>query len=306
MKKRVCALLLAVCIAAGLILQFPVTAAATEPDDLPEAGVEYICNKTIRDEDNFTLQFGMTFTAPDTPSDYDDWYVDYELTFNKDVYGKDGILAGSYEAYKEGEWVIIEVPEDDPNYNAKLFPAYRTVRIIKSFSGAVFGSPEAELNYGFIRDVVGTFQCGLTLKPEFWEANSDAAAKLALKMYNPGTGESYTVGDDYVFTMGATAPHICVESNWVKSENTHYKKHCVYADCPFYRLDPTKNKYEESAHTFGADDFCMTCGYLRDADPKAAAPKTGDTTHTLLWTALFLGGVAMMWMQLNDRKREMF
>jgi len=300
MKKRVCALLLAVCVAFGLLFQFPATATAAEIE-LPEADVEYMCNKDIGE---LILQFGMTFTAPKEASEYDDWHVDYELTFSEDVYGKDGILAGSYEAYKNGEWVVIEIPEDDLLYSQKLFSAYEPVRIIKTFSEPVFGVANAELDYSFIRDVVGTFQCGLTLKP-----GCNASVKLALKLYETDangneTGRSYTVGDDYVYIKGATAPHICVESNWVKGDKTHYKKHCVYADCPFYKSNPSKNIFDESYHTFGADDACTTCGYLRDAGTEA--PKTGDTTNTLLWGALFIGGMAMMWMQLAERRREMF
>lgn len=41
------------------------------------------------------------------------------------------------------------------------------------------------------------------------------------------------------------------------------------------------------------------------ANEGTEAPETGDTTNTLLWTTLLMGGVAMLWMQLNDRKREM-
>lgn len=97
--------------------------------------------------------------------------------------------------------------------------------------------------------------------------------------------------------------HSCEKSDWVRNENNHYKKKCVLAGCP---IGQNQKFYDLGAHTFGADNFCTVCGYLRDTDSETAPPKTGDTTHTLLWTALFLGGMAMMWMQLSDRKREMF
>lgn len=38
------------------------------------------------------------------------------------------------------------------------------------------------------------------------------------------------------------------------------------------------------------------------ADP-AEHPDTGDITNIPLWTALFLGGVALLWVQLSQRKR---
>lgn len=99
-----------------------------------------------------------------------------------------------------------------------------------------------------------------------------------------------------------TPIHTCQQSSWIREENSHYKKQCLYNNCP---IGLNNKVFAKGAHTFGADNACTTCGYLRDTE-KTAAPQTGDTTHTLLWAALFFGGVAMMWMQLNARKRETF
>lgn len=103
-------------------------------------------------------------------------------------------------------------------------------------------------------------------------------------------------------SLGVERPiHSCQQTNWLWDEHNHYKKMCVYSTCP---LNLSQKLFRLGVHTFGADDSCTVCGYIQNSKNKA--PNTGDTTNTVLWTALFLGGVAMMWMQLNTRKREVF
>lgn len=309
MKKRMCALLLAVCVAAGLVLQFPLTAAAVE---LPVANVEDNTPYTISKdngsiynenginplENDLPLDYAMVFSAelpdPEQLDEYGQWIVDYELKINKDVSTEDVLLAGQYDTFSKDYWLVID-PKAILGEDATL-PAGTSLTLMQAAGFT--------LTYDTIYRDVQTFQCGLKFSDEFWgkTINDDIIIELTLNIYGPN-GEVEKIGDTFIYTKGALDPHICRNSGWEKDEKGHIKRECRDVNCPVGLYHKTLGM---KPHTFGADNFCTVCGYLRDTDPETAAPKTGDTTHTLLWTALFLGGMAMLWMQLSDRKRESF
>lgn len=309
MKKRMCALLLAVCVAAGLMLQFPVTANAAEVK-LPVANVvdntpytiskdngsiynEYGINPL---ENDLPLDYAMIFSAEPAKQEqldeYGDWIVDYELKINKDVSTKNVLLAGQYDNFGQ-EWLVI-----DPKaiLGDATLPAGTSLMLMQAAGFT--------LTYDTIYEDVQTFQCGLKFSDEFWgnTNNDDIIIELTLNIYGPN-GEVEKIGDTFIYTKGALDPHICRNSGWEKDEKGHFKRECRDIYCPVGLYHKTLGM---KPHTFGADNFCTVCGYLRDADSETAPPKTGDATHTLLWTALFMGGMAVMWMQLSDRKRESF
>lgn len=99
-----------------------------------------------------------------------------------------------------------------------------------------------------------------------------------------------------------TNTHTCQESKeWKYDANQHWHWFCTDPTCKSYQIHSSKNY-----HVF-TDDFdttCNTCGYVRTAP--AEHPDTGDITHIPIWTTLFLGGISMLWLQLEQRKRERY
>lgn len=106
-------------------------------------------------------------------------------------------------------------------------------------------------------------------------------------------------------TKGSPEPtHNCEKSDWMFDNNNHWKRTCRDANCP-------KNNYSipanRGAHTFTNDydtECNDNCGYTRTAP--AEKPETGDITNITLWTMLVMGGMAALWMQLEQRKREQY
>lgn len=111
-----------------------------------------------------------------------------------------------------------------------------------------------------------------------------------------------TINDLLCDTCGyVREAHPCTESGWLYNDAGHWKQYCTVNDCA-----NRNTKKSEGAHVFTDDNdtTCNTCGYTRIAP--AEKPDTGDITNIPLWTALFLGGMALLWVQLEQRKRQQF
>lgn len=94
--------------------------------------------------------------------------------------------------------------------------------------------------------------------------------------------------------------HECKPSKWLWDDTNHWQMKCGTAGCQNRTV-----KINQQAHSFtDASDTTCDCGYTRTAP--AEKPATGDVTHIPMWTALFLGGVALLWIQLEQRKRQYF
>lgn len=90
--------------------------------------------------------------------------------------------------------------------------------------------------------------------------------------------------------------------------NQHWQVLCNTAGCADF-----EKKANPAPHEFdSAYDKDCDCGYTRilTEDNKEVRPEdkpeTGDITNIPLWTALFLGGMALLWVQLEQRKRQQF
>ena len=96
--------------------------------------------------------------------------------------------------------------------------------------------------------------------------------------------------------------HTCHKSEkWIYNDTQHWRWFCTDPSCKSYQIHSDKNY-----HIF-TDDFdtsCNTCGYTRTAP--AEHPDTGDITHVPLWTTLFLGSMATLWLQLEQRRRQQY
>jgi len=94
--------------------------------------------------------------------------------------------------------------------------------------------------------------------------------------------------------------HTCTKSDWLYNNTTHWKNYCVVSDCV-----NRNSKINEGVHKFDSpQDTTCDCGYTRTAP--AEKPETGDITNIPMWTMLFFGGIALLWVQLEQRKRQQF
>lgn len=116
--------------------------------------------------------------------------------------------------------------------------------------------------------------------------------------------------------------HNCQPSDWKSDETHHWYYTCVDPNCPI--LQNTKvssvSGYSEHVYDNDYDTVCNICDYtriltednkeVRHEDNKEVRPEdkpeTGDITNISLWTALLLGGLVLMWVQLEQRKRQYF
>ena len=360
MKKRVCALLMSICIAIGLMLQFPVTALAASSGTW--GGIDW----TLYNDGTLTIsptQNTITKTKPwsgelyqvgewpaavnDAISKVEGW--PYDLKAVKKLVIEEGVTSiGSFAIQNcpnlTGEVIIPstvtyigqEAFQNDPitklifasggtgklciapgafkalNITDLVLPADRSEIHIHCW--AFQGCPNLEnisipANVSTFSQWTHVDYAGMGYIDGYDSQIFSGAPKIKnIAFENEDVKSKFFTAPGNQANMNALnsllPPHLghaCRHSNWNWDEHNHYKKMCVYSTCP---LNLSQKLFSLGAHTFGADDSCTVCGYIQNSKNKA--PKTGDTTNTLLWTALFLGGVAMMWMQLNTRKREMF
>jgi len=98
-----------------------------------------------------------------------------------------------------------------------------------------------------------------------------------------------------------TAPsgHSCVKSGWLWDNTYHWHRACTDPSCPSYT-----QLTDKAVHNYSNDHdtTCNTCGYTRTAP--AEHPNTGDITNIPLWTTMLFAGVAALWVQLTQRKRQ--
>lgn len=95
--------------------------------------------------------------------------------------------------------------------------------------------------------------------------------------------------------------HTCLKSGWLWDKDGHWRRGCQDATCNSFttKVDAGKHVYTDDY-----DTTCNTCGYIRTAP--AQHPETGDITNIPLWTAIFVGGMALLWFQMEQRKRAQF
>jgi len=90
--------------------------------------------------------------------------------------------------------------------------------------------------------------------------------------------------------------------------NQHWQVICNTADCADYKktANPAPHKFDS------AYDKDCDCGYTRilTEDNKEVRPEdkpeTGDITNIPLWTAIVFAGLALLWVQLEQRKRQQY
>lgn len=97
--------------------------------------------------------------------------------------------------------------------------------------------------------------------------------------------------------------HTHQPSDWKSDETYHWYYTCLDPNCS-NTSDPSVSGYGKHVYDNDYDTVCNTCNYTRTAP--AERPETGDITNITLWTMLVMGGMAALWMQLEQRKREQY
>lgn len=210
MIKKILASMIAVAMS---ISTLSAVAFASEEVTLPNCTTSEITGEELKIADDFTLDFGMTFTAEDTAKDLidnpvADWLVDYEITFSEDT---TAILAGSYENYEDGEWVIgnFDIPELDITEMGYAFEAGETVKIMETFFVPIFAEYGANTNfiYSDVVNFVKEFKCGVKLT-----GGKDVDIDLKLCVYEAEKGELDEDGHFEYITNGKS--HVIYEEDF--------------------------------------------------------------------------------------------
>ena len=185
------------------------------PDDLSESyviGNAYTFRQvemptvTIKEIEKEGLTFATKFEADNVTSQqlnkYQDWYVDFELTVNKDTIvdvndntEKDGYLAGRY-AWIGEKWQYF------PDLGLPiLLDENKPLRIMDSIA-AIMG--ESGYTYKDLYNSEMGFEFGAFFEKEFLMENPDFSATLEVKLYNPNDlSESHVIGREYIFKIDA-------------------------------------------------------------------------------------------------------
>lgn len=220
MKKRLLSLVLTVIMLIGML---PMAAFAAEGDGegaqvLPDVPAG-IAKATLLDvsqlPEDCPLTFALNFTFDSNiiaeleengtlnalVAAYADYYVDFELTVNKDVTFNangtaNGYLGGQYDGYSTN-W--LKVPFEDVSLKAG-----ESIEIMK-YAASKFGTNLFQ-TVNSIAAVVQDFDCGVFFTKEYLNANPDLEVTLKLNIYKPdSTGENSPYGDPitlgtYVFS----------------------------------------------------------------------------------------------------------
>jgi len=98
--------------------------------------------------------------------------------------------------------------------------------------------------------------------------------------------------------------HVCDYTPWASNATNHWRfcKAANHANSQTRNLTMVDNG--PHVYTDDHDPECNVCGYTRTITDER--PATGDITNIPLWTMFFFAGVALMYVQLTQRKREQF
>ena len=201
------------------------------PSETHTVGNEYVFEQedikpnlptaTITETENENLTFAMNFKADEITDAqleyYQNWFVDFELTINKDVTfnangGADGWLSGCYDAWQEGQWINVPFDKEE----GVSLTAGQTIKIME-FAAELLGEPGLKYTFEEVFESVKDFTCGIFFEPEFLAANPDLEVTLKLKMYNPqNADETYSVGETYVFENDFVAYNVDTEKAYTE------------------------------------------------------------------------------------------
>ena len=159
--------------------------------DLPHATLTVLDPTTVGDNgivvdtvsgDEVPLDLAVEFATPDTAADvegqeYQNWAVDFVLSFNKPVDGSDVYLFGSYSNWQNGAWLGATLEEGginglDEDQELKIMADW--------FIPAVFGGDGQPVTYNDVVTFVQDFQCGVHIANDTLKEDLVATLKLVM------------------------------------------------------------------------------------------------------------------------------
>lgn len=159
------------------------TAIVTDNGPVEDLYVESLFGGGLFDENNNEhlrdMDATFTFTAPEGETAYDEWIADYEVSVDQALEEGALVMAGQYD-FIDTDWQAFYTPAVEANQPTRLL-----------------GSFDYYLTYDQIKDIVGTFECGV----ENISAPEGTTITVALKLYKQDANNNvlaeHTVG---VFT----------------------------------------------------------------------------------------------------------
>ncbi len=116
--------------------------------------------------------------ATDGSPKYDDYLVDFVISFDEAVDAGEFKLGGAYDSYEGGAWQIFDCP---------ALGAGEEYKLVEEGVSALLGRP-VSMTYAEIRDVVQSFKCGVA---DVYGSGKKMTVKLNL--YDPETGDAIEI-----------------------------------------------------------------------------------------------------------------
>lgn len=224
--KKIISMLLMLCLVMGLC---GMSAFAEDAPAQPEAKVSVISGP-----DNMHLNYALRFEAiepePEIRNEYGSWLADFVMVCSNDVTmcaddvnkmlqnnsamvadGADGYIAGWYEGFP---WIPVPflgtVEDGGWNFSFNDKPinlkAKQPIGIMDTLMTALGVKGLIEIDYNFILDKVGVFECGIHFTPEFMAANAGMTTNIYLRLTNPEDGTEKIIGDVYTYVIPTPPP----------------------------------------------------------------------------------------------------
>ena len=208
------------------------------------------------------LEKAYSFKADETAeqaanSAYKDYIADFEISFDKDVKAGDVQLGGSYQAYKDGEWVFFTLAEGLGVSDDTVITAGTKIQLLKTaLANQGFDS---YFTYYDIVSVVNEFKCGVK--------GLDAAGvtmTVDFNLYENAAADAVTIAEEeYTFPIDTTLPTATVTPIDVDGLETAY----------LYVADQSADVASISSYKNYLADFVVTF----DSDIKAGAVQLGGS-----------------------------
>ncbi len=148
----------------------------SEVPPLPAANI----TEVESEEFSFALESRVAPLYENENSYYMDWYMDYEITFNKDVYFNSNAESDGYLFCLNRKWDGISLKANE------------TTKILELGSSVADGEMR-QFTYGNVEAIFNPFELGVFFTEDFLNANPDLAVKFEVKMYSPDGTQSYSL-----------------------------------------------------------------------------------------------------------------
>ncbi len=190
--KRILSMALAIALAVSCLSTVAFAETETEVPALPTVTVTEIQN----DDLDFALNFTVAELTFDQSAYYNNWYADYQISFNKDLtLSGDGTGDVMISARNEGigvtEWTGFPLTATPVNAGE----AFGVMEYVFELEGEEYVTTLFDAVVAF-----NNVDLGVKIAPEFLEANPDLIITTELRITNPeNPAETYVLGESYEY-----------------------------------------------------------------------------------------------------------